>query len=194
MYVHHLWVLSYVAIEKHLESYMKNVPFSFLQLAAHRVDLQSCVHYQERMSLESKAEGATKRKPCVKKFKWDECLAYKNFGTAPMGIDIATPPTSDFFLSVPSRRRSARMSEFQGEAVKYGFKERARRFYRGTLFQAIIVGLVSFTQPGIWNALNSKMTHQCSRYILTGVYQVLVVVEKQVLLLSIYRMPLPLRK
>lgn len=31
-----------------------------------------------------------------------------------------------------------------------------QRFYRGTLYQAIVLGLVSFTQPGIWDALNSK--------------------------------------
>lgn len=30
------------------------------------------------------------------------------------------------------------------------------RFYRGTIFQAVILGLISFTQPGIWTALNSK--------------------------------------
>ncbi|KAI5194697.1 hypothetical protein E4T39_08536 [Aureobasidium subglaciale] len=35
--------------------------------------------------------------------------------------------------------------------------QRAHRFYRGTTFQAIILGLVSFTQPGIWDALNSKL-------------------------------------
>ena len=33
---------------------------------------------------------------------------------------------------------------------------RAKRIYRGTLLQAVIVGLVSFMNPGIWNALNSK--------------------------------------
>ncbi len=30
------------------------------------------------------------------------------------------------------------------------------RFRRGTLLQVIIVGLVSFMNPGIWNALNSE--------------------------------------
>ncbi|KAB2570477.1 putative membrane protein [Lasiodiplodia theobromae] len=29
------------------------------------------------------------------------------------------------------------------------------RFYRGTIFQAVILGLISFTQPGIWTALNN---------------------------------------
>lgn len=32
----------------------------------------------------------------------------------------------------------------------------AYKFYRGTIFQAVILGLISFTQPGIWTALNSK--------------------------------------
>lgn len=36
------------------------------------------------------------------------------------------------------------------------FEEKIRRFYRGTLFQAIVLGLISFTQPGIWDALNSR--------------------------------------
>ncbi|OMP84068.1 UNC93-like protein [Diplodia seriata] len=30
-----------------------------------------------------------------------------------------------------------------------------RKFYRGTIFQAVILGLISFTQPGIWTALNN---------------------------------------
>lgn len=44
------------------------------------------------------------------------------------------------------------------ETVTYhgGVAERLRRFYRGITFQAIILGLVSFTQPGIWVALNSE--------------------------------------
>jgi len=29
------------------------------------------------------------------------------------------------------------------------------RWYRSPLFNVVIVGLISFTQPGIWNALNS---------------------------------------
>lgn len=32
---------------------------------------------------------------------------------------------------------------------------RVTRWYRSALFNVIIVGLISFTQPGIWNALNS---------------------------------------
>ncbi|PSN72921.1 MFS general substrate transporter [Corynespora cassiicola Philippines] len=31
----------------------------------------------------------------------------------------------------------------------------AHDFYRGTIFQAILLGLISFTQPGIWTALNN---------------------------------------
>ncbi|KAM6529377.1 hypothetical protein FALCPG4_007512 [Fusarium falciforme] len=30
-----------------------------------------------------------------------------------------------------------------------------RNIYRGTYFQAILLGLVSFTQPGIWTAIMS---------------------------------------
>lgn len=32
---------------------------------------------------------------------------------------------------------------------------RFTRAYRSPLFNVILVGLISFTQPGIWNALNS---------------------------------------
>jgi hypothetical protein len=32
---------------------------------------------------------------------------------------------------------------------------RFTRWYRSPLFNVIIVGLISFTQPGIWNALNN---------------------------------------
>lgn len=35
-------------------------------------------------------------------------------------------------------------------------KSKIARIYRSTLFNVIIVGLISFTQPGIWNALNSE--------------------------------------
>lgn len=31
------------------------------------------------------------------------------------------------------------------------------RWYRSPLFNVIIVGLISFTQPGIWNALSSTL-------------------------------------
>jgi hypothetical protein len=33
---------------------------------------------------------------------------------------------------------------------------RFTRWYRSPLFNVIVVGMISFTQPGIWNALNSK--------------------------------------
>lgn len=29
------------------------------------------------------------------------------------------------------------------------------KFYRSPLFNVVLVGLISFTQPGIWNALNN---------------------------------------
>ncbi|KAL4784206.1 hypothetical protein BJX76DRAFT_367842 [Aspergillus varians] len=36
-----------------------------------------------------------------------------------------------------------------------GVRDKLHDFYRGTVFNAIILGLVSFTQPGIWSALAS---------------------------------------
>lgn len=41
---------------------------------------------------------------------------------------------------------------------------RFTRWYRSPLFNVIIVGLISFTQPGIWNALNSKMSNRIHEY------------------------------
>ncbi|KAI9926365.1 hypothetical protein MW887_004129 [Aspergillus wentii] len=38
---------------------------------------------------------------------------------------------------------------------KSGLLGSLHRFYRGTFYQAFALGLVSFTQPGIWDALNS---------------------------------------
>ncbi|KAF2091113.1 MFS general substrate transporter [Saccharata proteae CBS 121410] len=38
---------------------------------------------------------------------------------------------------------------------KEGILARLHRFYRGTLFQAIVLGLVSFTQPGIWTGISN---------------------------------------
>jgi hypothetical protein len=35
-------------------------------------------------------------------------------------------------------------------------KSRFARIYRSTLFNVFIAGMISFTQPGIWNALNSE--------------------------------------
>ncbi|TEA18663.1 UNC93-like protein [Colletotrichum sidae] len=45
------------------------------------------------------------------------------------------------------------MSQLAGE--KASFQERARNVYRGTIFQAVLLGLISFTQPGIWAAMNN---------------------------------------
>ena len=43
----------------------------------------------------------------------------------------------------------------EGQALKP--VSRFARLYRSPLFNVIVVGLISFTQPGIWNALNSKL-------------------------------------
>ena len=34
---------------------------------------------------------------------------------------------------------------------------RAHAVFRGTYFQAVLLGLISFTQPGIWTAMNSVL-------------------------------------
>ena len=34
------------------------------------------------------------------------------------------------------------------------------RVFRSPLFNVILVGLISFTQPGIWNALNSRFNYK----------------------------------
>jgi hypothetical protein len=41
---------------------------------------------------------------------------------------------------------------------------RFTRWYRSPLFNVIIVGLISFTQPGIWNALNSRFSFTLSSF------------------------------
>lgn len=45
----------------------------------------------------------------------------------------------------------------QQSAVEQTTKPLSRftRWYRSPLFNVIVVGLISFTQPGIWNALNN---------------------------------------
>jgi hypothetical protein len=48
--------------------------------------------------------------------------------------------------------------EQEVEPAQYAEPKKVSRFtrwYRSPLFNVIIVGLISFTQPGIWNALNS---------------------------------------
>jgi hypothetical protein len=57
-------------------------------------------------------------------------------------------------------------------------------FYRSTLFQIIVVGLVAFCEPGIWTALNnlgaggnakvssfSSMTWNATRWLLTNTHR-----------------------
>lgn len=36
---------------------------------------------------------------------------------------------------------------------------RFTRWFRSPLFNVILVGMISFTQPGIWNALNSTFEY-----------------------------------
>jgi hypothetical protein len=53
---------------------------------------------------------------------------------------------------------SSQVVEPEVEPIHYAEPKKVSRFtrwYRSPLFNVIIVGLISFTQPGIWNALNS---------------------------------------
>jgi len=43
------------------------------------------------------------------------------------------------------------------------------RVYRSPLFNVIIVGLISFTQPGIWNALNSQLLLPLDDFLNTSI-------------------------
>jgi hypothetical protein len=45
------------------------------------------------------------------------------------------------------------MASITSQASSVPVRTRLYTFYRSTLFNAIIIGLVSFTQPGIWSAL-----------------------------------------
>ncbi|KAK1513097.1 hypothetical protein CTAM01_00493 [Colletotrichum tamarilloi] len=45
------------------------------------------------------------------------------------------------------------MSEVSPRALKP--KSRVHDVFRGTIFQAVLLGLISFTQPGIWTAMNN---------------------------------------
>ncbi|GJC83978.1 hypothetical protein ColLi_06816 [Colletotrichum liriopes] len=45
------------------------------------------------------------------------------------------------------------MSQLGQPTSKVGSK--AHDVFRGTIFQAVLLGLISFTQPGIWTAMNN---------------------------------------
>lgn len=58
-------------------------------------------------------------------------------------------PTKDLTPSTEEAHSSSEGGERVQNVSKFA------RVYRSPLFNVIIVGLISFTQPGIWNALNS---------------------------------------
>jgi hypothetical protein len=73
--------------------------------------------------------------------------------------ETTTDPTATGRSSSPPVKQSPRINddvldESLGEQPKplRGFA----RIYRSPIFNVVLVGLISFTQPGIWNALNSK--------------------------------------
>ncbi|KAG4437852.1 hypothetical protein IFR05_006654 [Cadophora sp. M221] len=65
------------------------------------------------------------------------------------------------------------VTEVVQEQKHLPLKERLRRFYHGTLFQVIILGLISFTQPGIWSAIsNLGAGGQAEPYVVNNSYVV----------------------
>lgn len=72
---------------------------------------------------------------------------------ATLPID-ATPATAD--AASVKEQDSTIGSEEQAGAAPIRNVSRFTRIYRSPLFNVILVGLISFTQPGIWNALNSE--------------------------------------
>lgn len=59
---------------------------------------------------------------------------------------------SDHQTIVPDRGVESEEGEYQTKPVS-----RFTRWYRSPLFNVFLVGMISFTQPGIWNALNSEL-------------------------------------
>ena len=77
----------------------------------------------------------------------------------PAAAETATEPAATSRGSSDPAKQSSQITddvldESLGEQLKplRGFA----RIYRSPIFNVILVGLISFTQPGIWNALNSK--------------------------------------
>lgn len=56
-----------------------------------------------------------------------------------MSTDVAKQPEEASTEDVPAPKPVSRFT----------------RWFRSPLFNVILVGMISFTQPGIWNALNS---------------------------------------
>ena len=144
----------------------KDVRFGLLNWLFQRLWIY-CQHYQDGQ-LDQSTRGAT----------WPIFKDQVGYGAYISWLKVSIDHPHDFYRrclqdrfqreDLPAKLASMSL-EPQGEAIKYGFKERVHRFYRGTLFQAIIIGLVSFTQPGIWTALNSKGSHQLFYCILISI-------------------------
>lgn len=66
-----------------------------------------------------------------------------------MGVDDQDPPK---VLDVAGEESGSELAIEQKPVSKF------TRAFRSPLFNVIIVGLISFTQPGIWNALNSEFS------------------------------------
>ena len=63
--------------------------------------------------------------------------------------------SSEVSRDVAKQSHDGAVEELAGAEQQTKPVSRFTRWYRSPLFNVIIVGLISFTQPGIWNALNS---------------------------------------
>lgn len=69
-----------------------------------------------------------------------------------VGIEKATPAAMS---SIDQAKHPQEVDEEVQDVQSTKPVSRFTRWYRSPLFNVILVGLISFTQPGIWNALNS---------------------------------------
>lgn len=74
----------------------------------------------------------------------------KTTAVAPSEPQTDVPQEKDLSLS--------EAGQAPGDAAPTKPVSRFTRGFRSPLFNVILVGLISFTQPGIWNALNSMST------------------------------------
>lgn len=70
---------------------------------------------------------------------------------------VEQDPDPKLAIDATSESSSQKQIDKTDQQVYAGTKPVSRftRWFRSPLFNVIIVGLISFTQPGIWNALNN---------------------------------------
>ncbi|KAL1967161.1 hypothetical protein VTN77DRAFT_3452 [Rasamsonia byssochlamydoides] len=67
---------------------------------------------------------------------------------------MAVTEIQDSVETIDDAESGSQPAEAEGEPIQKPVSK-LQQWYRSPLFNVILVGLISFTQPGIWNALNS---------------------------------------